>query len=261
MSALYASLTPATAAVLFLALGALGAAAALAIRQRWLGSLRLRADRAGVATLYGGAIGTIFALVFAFAIVTVWQNYDRASAAVDQEADVLHNLHRTLDAYPGPVREAGHALLRAYLRQVVVAEWPLLADGREDPAARDLLARLGASLARYQPGPGEAPLHGQALHLLEQARNLRHDRIRAGAAYLDPTMWLSLLLGSGILLGFACLLDLPSRLQHQLMQACLGASIGVTFYLITTYNWPFYGPGKVAPTPLAALQDELQATP
>lgn len=93
------------------------------------------------------------------------------------------------------------------------------------------------------------------LRLLESSRALRHDRIKSGTPYLDDTMWLSLLLGSGILLVFSGLLTQPSRLQHHLMHGCLGASIGLMFYLMSIYNWPFYGPGSVPPDALRALPD------
>lgn len=228
---------------------------------RHLPFLRFEEGSWDYATIYGGAIGTIFALIFAFVIVAVWQNFDRVAEAVGKEAKVLQNVYRSLDGYPPDVRGPLQGRLRTYLDEVVRVEWPLLGQGLEDPIARQEILEVDGLLTQYRPpSAGEVPLHEQMLQLLALNRNLRQDRIKGGQSYLDLAMGISLLMGNLILINFSCMLNMRSRRQHYLMHATLGASMGLVCYLLLVYNFPFLGPGAIGPEPFKALLLQIHAS-
>ena len=196
-------------------------------------------------TIYGGAIGTIFALIFAFVIVAVWQNFDRVSTAVEQEADVLNDLYVNMRGYPPAFRDTVQAKLKAYALQVANGEWKLVQADAQDPVADGLIREIAGLLTTFKPAPGEAPLHAQTLELLIQNRNLRHNRIKSGLSYLDKSMWVALGIAALLLLLFSCMLNISDRRSHYQMHACLGASMGLIFFLLLVYNFPFLGPGAI----------------
>jgi hypothetical protein len=114
----------------------------------WLAFARETTD---FGQIFGGAIGTMFALVFAMVTVAVWQNYDRVQNGVGDEANCIHNIFRYLESYPPEVRGGARTLLQAYLKEVIEVEWPLMKEGRRDPVAHRLITDLNARITSYRP--------------------------------------------------------------------------------------------------------------
>src|SRR4051812_1068348 len=86
-------------------------------------------------------LGGIYAVLLAFVVVAVWQQYNDARSYVDREANVLVDLHRTASGLPSTSRKAIQAGLRDYLDAVIADEWAAMA--RHDQVALD---RIGARL-------------------------------------------------------------------------------------------------------------------
>jgi len=243
-------------ALLFLGGFALFASIAVLVVQKWLPWLHLDHAFTEYGQIFGGAIGTMFALVYALVTIAVWQNYDRVNAGVAEEAKSLHNIYSYLEAYPLAVRDPVRRQLRAYLQEVIQVEWPSLAEGRQDPVAGRLIGAIEWRLATYKPASlGELALHQEVLAQLSLCRGQRYDRIQAGSAYLDLSMWVSLWIGSVILLVFCSAWRMPSRRQHLFLTGALGGSLGIIFFLMLAYNHPFVGPGAIGPGPLQHLME------
>jgi hypothetical protein len=203
MFQLYTHLTEASLALLVIAVSVALSAVSLWLFDRIMPRLRLQEGSDQLGQIYGGAIGTIFALIFALVTIAVWQNYDNLEAGVGQEANILNNLHRNLEELPAARREPALAKLTAYVDRVVTVEWPLMASGRPDPGAAGLLAELDAMLRRHPAARlDEFPAQQERLQLLDQNWNLHRNRIQADTSCLDPAMWLTLWIGSGFLLFF-----------------------------------------------------------
>jgi len=127
---------------------------------RWFPRLQMDPDSSDLGQMFAGAIGTMFALVFALVTIAVWGNYDRVSNGVGDEANCIHNIYRSLESYPPELRDPVQGLMRTYLKQVVQVEWPMMKEGREDPEARRLITEVNARISAYRPvALGELPLH------------------------------------------------------------------------------------------------------
>jgi hypothetical protein len=238
--------------------------AILWVSYRFLPGLRFEKGSTDFGLIYGTAIGTIFALIFTFDTIAVWQNHDQLAGVVGQEATNLNNLYQNLDGYAPEFRDPLQQALKDYVGKVVGSEWALQAEGRDqqDPAARQQILDIYSRLIRYRPATeAQWPLHEQMLHLVAQNRILRLQRIRGGESYLDGTMWLSLGLGSLILLVFSCLLNITGRRGHYTMHAGLAFSLGLVCYLLLVYDHPFLGPGAIGPAPLLELTEKAWIAP
>jgi hypothetical protein len=217
----------------------------------------IREDTSGFGQLVSGPIGNVFALVFALVTIAIWQNYDAVSGRVSEEAAALHNIYRSLDAYPAQVRDPARTRLKAYVNRVATEEWQHLAsvdEGDEDEEAHRLITEANEGMVAYQPrNLGEVPLHQVLLTEIGRARSLRHARLEAGKAYMDTGMWVCLDMGAMILLFFCCFWRLSNRREHLFMAIALGASLGLVFFLMIIYNHPFAGPTAISPSPFQAL--------
>jgi len=227
---------------------------------RFIPGLRFGKGSTDFGLIYGTAIGTIFALIFTFDIISAWQNHEHVAAQVSQEAANLNNIYQDLDAYPPEIRDPLQSEMRSYVEKVVGTEWALQAKGddEQDPGTRGTMLDIYGHLTRYRPGTGAAePLHEAMLDLVSENRTLRLERIKGGEAYLDGMMWLSLGLGAVILIGFSCLLNMASRTGHYTMHASLAFSIGLVCYMLLVYDYPYLGPGAVKPGPLRELTEKV----
>ncbi len=228
--------------------------------KRFLPWFQFDKETSDLGQIFGGAIGTLFALVFAMVTVAVWQNYDRVQNAVGEEANALHSIYTSLETYPPAVRNEARGLLHAYVKEVVTHEWAVMKERETlwDSEAQRLFDELSAALTGYRPrDQGELPLHGEVLTQLSRSRSLRQDRVRAGVVYLDTGMWISLAAGTVVLMLFCSAWRVPGRKQHYLMAGAMGASLGIVFFLMLSYNHPFQGHGAVGPAPFLLYKDLL----
>ena len=258
MVTIYNHLNEGTLAALVMIFSVLLFTGTLWLYQRYFPAIKMAEGSGDMAQIYSGAIGTIFALIFAFVIIAVWQNFDRVSATVSQEANVLHNIYRSLDTYPPAFRDPVQAELKVYVNRVVAVEWDKMSASGQDPLARDLFNQLNEQITAYRPATqGEGPLQQLMLQLVTQSRSLRHDRLKGAEPYLDKAMWVSLDLGCSILLFFSCILSMNNSRQHYLLNGVLGASMGLVFFLLLVYNFPMQGPGSITPEPLQVLPQQF----
>jgi hypothetical protein len=197
--------------------------------------------------IFSSAIGVVFALILAFVAVAVWQNYDRVDEDIFREANSLHNIYRNMEEYPEPVRTEAKILIRRYVQVVIKDEWPKLAQARQDDNAHQLLNRIKALILTFNPrNNGELVLHQETVRQLSEYSGLRHNRIIGGRHNLTPPIWLTLIGGTVLYLLFLCFLDIPDERHHAVMIASLAAFLGLVYFLLITYNYPFTPPGAIS---------------
>jgi hypothetical protein len=196
--------------------------------------------------IFSSAIGVVFALILAFVAVAVWQNYDKVDDNVFREANSLHNIYRNLEVYPEPVKTEAKNLIRQYVQVVIKDEWPKLAQSRQDDNAHQLLNRIKSLILTFNPRTnGELVLHQETVRQLSEYSGLRHNRIIGGRHNLRPPIWLTLIGGTVLYLLFLCFLDIPDERHHAVMIGSLAAFLGLVFFLLVTYNYPFTKPGGI----------------
>lgn len=197
--------------------------------------------------IFSNAIGVVFALILAFVAVAVWQNYDRIDDSVSKEANTLNNIYCNMAAYPEPVRTESQVLIREYVQRVIKDEWPKLARGEQDETAQHLLIRINRLILTYIPRHnGELVLHQETMRHLNDYRGLRHDRILGGDPKLGSPMWITLIGGTILFLLYLCFFDVPSFLRHAVMIGTMATVLGLVFYLLVLYNFPFDEPTAIS---------------
>lgn len=197
--------------------------------------------------IFSNAIGVVFALILAFVAVAIWQNFDKVSDDVSREANVLHNIYRNLEAYPEPVHTQSRILIRQYVQVVIKDEWPKLANARQDDNAHQMINRVNALILTFNPHTnGELVLHQETMRQLSEYRGLRHNRIIGGKPNLTEPIWLTLIGGTVLFLLFLCFLDVPDERQHAVMIGSLAAFLGLVYFLLVAYNYPFTPPAEVS---------------
>lgn len=215
-------------------------------------------DHVDFGAFFFAAIGTVFALIFVFVTIAVWENYNRVGDFIWKEATTLGNIYRNLDGYPPEIADAGRQKVKAYVHEVVEREWPLLAQSKQDPRSSALLKDFGSFMVKYRPGNlGELPLHNDTLRQLSNYQDLRDGRYDGMAPKVDNVMATVLIASFILMMLHASMFKMPSMRVHVFMLSVLSVTLGVFFFLVAIYNRPFAGPVAFSAKPFQQLLIEV----
>lgn len=233
--------------VLVVAAAVLVAVAALNLVNRIIPTT-LREDHNDVAGFIYAVVGVVYAVLLAFVVIAVWQNYEEARDTAVREADELAAIFFVAHRLPEPERTRIQDLARSYARVVVNEEWPLMAEGQASPRAWETLDDLRAAVQGYEPRTeaGQA-LYGEELDNLDGLNDARRDRLIDAQMGIPAILWAVLVLGGVITVGFTYLFGLRSNLAHTLMVAALTAVLAMVLFTIGALEYPFSGSVRLPP--------------
>jgi len=211
-----------------------------------------------------GVVASFIGIMLAFSAVQVWQDYGTADRAVAQEAAAISELYRDMAVY-GDETQTPRASVKAYVHAVLDDEWPRLAHGEPGPKAAAALIDLFKEVATIQPKTSrDEVIYGEIFKKLNEVSQYRRERMIASQAALPALFWIVVVIGSCILVGYTFVY--PPTLQHSLIIAGLGVSMGLIFMFILDVDHPFAGRYSVDNGEIAGLlplfdQIAAEATP
>ncbi len=195
-----------------------------------------------------GITGGLFAVMLAFIVAIVWQEFDAASQRVAVEAGAATDLWHTARGLPAPVGPAVRRDLVAYASLMVNEEWPAMRTGGSSRRAEDVLTRTFDDVAQFRPrdtGAGNA--QSASLQYLGALHDARHHRLDDNNSGVSPFEWTILLIGAVVVIGICYLVGLPNLRTQLLMTGAVAAMIASTFVLIFELDYPFRGELSIAP--------------
>jgi len=200
-------------------------------------------------------IGVIYAVLLAFIAVAVWEDFGRADALVQTEANLVGNLYRDTVGIPEPLSSELRHDLFVYAETVVQNEWPALAAGKiDDTAGWQLLDKFHLSLAQFHSqDPGKSVIEGEMIRSLNALYDARRGRFHVAGEGLPPILWWNLIAGAGLTILFSYLFGVPNFPMHAAMVSMLAASIALVLTLIILLDNPFRGQNHVSATPFEHL--------
>ncbi|GAA1069523.1 hypothetical protein GCM10009665_76980 [Kitasatospora nipponensis] len=209
----------------------------------------LRETHNDVAGFIFAAVGVLYAVLLGFVVITVWTGNDSARKTTFQEADALAGIYwisRQLPAPEGPQLEQETL---SYARTVMDTEWPLMADHKSSPDATQLVYQMRATVFSVNPqGPQEQVLYEHAVSHLEDLASQRRERLTEVDDEVPMLLWVALIVGGVLTVGFTFLFGLSNTLAHTLMVLSLGGLVVISLLVIKEMNFPFTGVTAVKPT-------------
>jgi hypothetical protein len=223
------------------------AVAGLVLVQRLVPPER-REGQNDVAGFIFAVLGVAYAVLLAFVVIAVWQDYETTQTNVESEAHELAGVYFLASQLPEPQRTDVQDLVRSYVRVVVVEEWPMMERGQTSPRADSLLRRLTLELLKFDPHTeGEQVLYESGLRQLHDAADARRSRLLEVREGIPRLLWVVLVLGGVITVSFTYLFGLKSNLAHALMVAALTLLICGILYTIGEFDNPFSGVVEIRP--------------
>jgi hypothetical protein len=233
------------------------AVAGLALVQRLVPPER-REEQNDVAGFIFAVLGVAYAVLLAFVVIAVWQDYEAAQTNVESEAHELAGVYFLASRLPEPDRSRIQDLVRTYVRVVVDEEWPMMERGQTSPRADSLVSRLRSKMLGFDPHTkGEQVLYelgNTRLHDAADARRSRLLEVREGIPHL---LWVVLMVGGAITVSFTYLFGLKSNVAHSLMVAALTLVICGILFTIGEFDNPFSGVVEIRPDAFREVLDSF----
>lgn len=207
-----------------------------------------------------GVLGAIYAVLLAFVVVVMWNQYEDAKSTVEREANQLGDLHRLAQGFPAPVQQRVMEGLRAYGQSVVDDEWHTMSRGEASPQAQAAMAGLWEIYGELDPQTNrETALYEESLDRLGVISDSRRLRVHASSNALPLVIQILLWSGGLITIAFTYFFGVKSVKSQALMTAALAGEIAFILFLIVALDNPFRGYVRVSPEPIRQAVEKIQA--
>ena len=195
-------------------------------------------------------IGVFYAVLLAFVVIAVWEDFRKTEDAVRDEAKAVIDLHRISFALPieGGAEIRKHLL--AYTNDVREHEWQTMAVGEpSDAVIRDLDQLSQAIFAVTPTNLQQAALYQNALKLLAVMTDNRNERLDSSDGSMPWILWFVLIVGGLITLGYPAFFGTNSKLAQILMTAALAELVALGMLLGLAFDYPFTGDARISAFP------------
>jgi hypothetical protein len=233
----------------------LAAVVGLVLVQR-LVPVTIRKEHNDVAGFIYAVLGVIYAVLLALVVIAVWEEFGRARVTVEGEANALAEIFWLAHRLPEPEGRQLQELARSYAQEVVEEEWPLMAQGRT-PLMEDtgevahgwvLIDDLRATLQEVEPRTvAGQELYAEGLDQIQRLADARRTRLVAAEESLPTVLWVVLIVGGILVVGFAYLFGLENTWAHGLMVVSLAGVIALVLFTIGVLDHPFSGGARIEP--------------
>jgi Protein of unknown function (DUF4239) len=212
-------------------------------------------------------IGVLYAVTLAFAIIVVWEKFADAELDVVHEAGAAETIYRLS---PG-VSDKGAAVRSAvtnYLKAAINNDWPAMDRGTSSVeeivgatgAAKEALDAVYSTLVSSS-GQADSAVVSEMLRQVDLVAQSRRARLIASEGAVPNLLWLVLLGGAVITIGYTFFFGVESLRAQALMTALLAIMIFSELLVIVGIDRPFSGAVKVGPNALAAVLAEHRLSP
>lgn len=207
-------------------------------------------------------VGVVYAVMVAFAVFIVWEQFDATKTAVEQEANALVSLHDMARALPSDAGTLLKTDVANYARVVAGDEWNQMALARSsDESARALSQMTRFERDFFPTNDREAILYDQAVQHIESLNSFRRLRLQASRGQIPQPMWVLLIGGGLFMLGFTALFGANNVRLHAVLTAVLAAALGFTLFIILALDTPYTGSFRITPDPFQAALTSFEANP
>jgi hypothetical protein len=229
--------------------------------RRYVNLQRLTANNE-IAGFKYATIGVLYAVLLAFAVIVVWERFSDAELDVVHEAGAAENIYRLSQGLGDKARVAVLSSVANYLKAAMNDDWPAMDRGTAGAggAAKQALDAVYATLVSSGE-QGDSTVISEMLRQLELITQSRRARLVASEGAVPSVLWLVLLGGAAIAIGFTFFFGTESLPAQVLMTALLAFLIFSELLVIICIDRPFSGAVKVEPNALAAVLTDIDSRP
>jgi len=195
-------------------------------------------------------IGVFYAVMLAFIVIAVWEDFRKTEAAVRDEAKAVVDLHRITFALPVEGGAEIRKHLIAYTNDVREHEWTTMAVGEPSGVVVKDLDQLSRAIFDVSPQSWqELALYQDALRLLAVMTDNRNERLDSSDGSMPGILWFVLIVGGLITLGYPAFFGSTNLVAQILMTAALAELVALAMLLGLAFDYPFTGEVHISVVP------------
>jgi hypothetical protein len=197
-------------------------------------------------------LGIVFGLFVAFTAAQVWNDNERAEAAVNREASALRTAVVMASSFAGPPEDRLRALVGQHIQEIATQEWPMMAQGSValNVTPHFLSDALGLTLGLTPNTDGQRIAQREIASAIENALDARRQRILISESGVNLVKWSCLFLQAICALVAIAMVHSDDRRAAAITMAIFATGVGASALLITAHDRPFVGELSVGPGPL-----------
>ena len=197
-----------------------------------------------------GTNSIIYAILLAVILFSAWLGFENAQSNVMKEANCVVELYRSTEAFLPALKQDTRNLLEAYIHSVLNEEWKTLAKSELNPHTIEISKMIWQVYSGYAPKTAaEQVFLQESIRKLYELRECRAQRLQDSKIGIYPLLWFVLLVGEvATVFSFAFFTE---HIKSKLLAAFLfGALVGLIFFTILLFDFPFTGQLTVSPDAL-----------
>jgi hypothetical protein len=207
-------------------------------------------------------VGVFYAVLLAFVVIAVWENYSNTEGTVRDEAKAAVDLYRVTYALPVEGGSDIRKDLIAYVEAVRQHEWRAMSLGQSSDIVAKDLDRLSAAIFAVQPeNRRELALYQHALDLLTVMTDSRSERLYSSSGSVPKILWFVLIVGGAITLGYPAFFAASNLAAQVLMTASLAALVAMSLLLGLAFDFPFTGDPHISVGPFDEALRQMTPKP
>jgi hypothetical protein len=220
----------------------------------------LRQEHNDVAGFIYAVVGIVYAVLLALVVIADWEEHEAAKDTAQSEANELAEIFWLAHRLPQPEGHQLQELARSYARVVVDEEWPLMEqEGRASPRAWDLLDEMRLAIQNLEVSTqADQVLYGQGLERIHDLADARRARVLEADEGIPAILWVVLVVGGVVTVGFTFLFGLENTRVHRLMVATLAGIIALVLFTIGVLEYPFSGGARIGPEAFDLVLERIE---
>ncbi|MGD0569271.1 MAG: hypothetical protein ABSA78_12780 [Candidatus Sulfotelmatobacter sp.] len=229
-------------------------AAALYFALHLLGFQRLfENDAEGIGALIQ-IIGTLYSVVYAFAIYVIWGQFTSVENEIQKESGTLKDLllfsHQLKEAMREPIVRA----VKTYARAVAETEWRALSAGEQTGNTDKLFSAVIYSVIEMKPEEDtDRILYQRLLEIANQASAHRDERLALSAKRMPQTLVVFVTLTASIILFLLFFFPFRNPVLGAVSVAITTMLLFFAHFVLSDLDNPFEGTWNVGSEPFAEL--------
>lgn len=210
-----------------------------------------------VAGFIFNAFGLIYAVLIAFVVYATWTDYNNAKHNIEIEANKLSDLFLDAQGFPEPVKTNLQKQIFTYTDFVVNDEWKKMEQGDKSDAARESIEKMFKEyLSIDVKNLPNVYIYQESLKRLNELSEYRRLRLLSGNDYIPGVIWLVVIIGAVISIGYTYFFGSRRAIAQYIMTAALAITNSMVLFLIYILDHPFTGVNAISAEPIK-LAEEL----
>jgi hypothetical protein len=193
-------------------------------------------------------LGTLYAVVLGFAVVSASEGLDRATVNVEREANAIADVFRLAEGFPLQNRQEIQLACDRYVHVVMEDEWTTMNKAQASAQCWHQVDIVWSSIRNYEPKTeSQKAFYAQILNAMDEFGDCRRARLISAKNTVSPLLWLVLIVGGISTTVFTYFFGVNSIKAQALMTVLVSVTLSSNILLVALYSSPFTGEFGVKP--------------